>query len=225
MAWRGRGPTVRGVAGSMLAIAASVSMLLWATNGFAVVTTDAARARAVQQTPMRVPDVAVHDQRGQWRQVLSDNRDRAIIVDFIYTRCVTTCSALGGVFQQLQRAILEQGLADQVRLLSISFDPEFDTPDRLARYARVMGARDDVWSFVSPIDAVARDSLLKLFGVQVVAEGDGQWQHNAALHVVSPDGWLVRIVEMDQPAEGLRAAVASWAGIARTADGASAIAP
>jgi len=217
---------MRGVAGSVLAIVASVTMLLWATNGFAVVTTDAARARAVRQAPVRVPDVAVLDPRGQRHPMLADTGARAIIVDFIYTRCVTTCSALGGVFQQLQRAIVEQGLAGRVRLLTISFDPEFDTPERLARYSRVMGARDDIWSLVSPTSVAARDSLLKVFGVQVVAAGDGQWQHNAALHIVSPDGWLVRIVDMDQPTEALRAAVAVAAGSdGRTADRARAIVP
>ncbi len=206
---------LRAATGVAVALLTGLLLIAWATDGFAVLTTDAARARNVAATPVAVPAVAVWDQRGVNMDVLHDalrtpgQPPRAIIVDFIFTRCITLCSTLAGVYQQLQREIVAQGLEDKVRLLSVSFDVEHDSPERLARQALLMGARPDVWSFVTPNSGMGRDLLLKTFGVQVVAEKNGQWQHNAALHVVNTNGDLVRIVDIDDPAGALAAATAA----------------
>ncbi len=206
------GLIARAAAGVIVALLAGVAMLAWATNGFAVLTTDAARARNVAQAPVAVPLVNVWNADGTQTPLLYDASNagsqppRAVIVDFIYTRCITLCSTLGGVFQQLQRELIAQGLESRVRLLSVSFDVEHDSPERLARQAKLMGAQPTLWSFVTPTSKAERDSLLEAFGVQVVPEKDGQWQHNAALHIVSGDGRLVRIVDISDAAGALAVA-------------------
>ncbi len=206
------GSVWRGIVGFMTALTAGVTLLAWATDGFAVLTSDASRARAVARAPQPIPEVSVRDSRGVIHDVLldgSNDQSRAVIVDFIFTRCITLCSTLGGIYQQLQRAIVSQGLEDRVRLLTISFDVAHDTPDRLALHARVMGARPDVWSLVTPTTQAGADTLLQTFGVQVIADGAGQWTHNAALHIVTPRGELVRIVSLDDVPSALAAALAS----------------
>lgn len=206
----------RAAIGAASAVVASVLLLGWATSGFAVLTTDADRARRVARVPQPVPDVAVRSLDGTVHTVLVDSRTssaspRAVIVDFVYTRCVTVCGVLGDTYQQLQRAILERGLADRVRLLTISFDVAHDDPERLARYAMVKRVDPTVWTLATPVDTSGRDVLLQTFGIQVVSDGNGGWVHNAALHIVDPQGRLVRIVGITEVDSALDAALDAWA--------------
>lgn len=202
-----------GIAG---AVGASVLLLGWATSGFAVLTTDADRMRRVARDPQPVPSVAVRAIDGTVRPVLAEPHDttarpRAVIVDFVYTRCVTVCGVLGDTYQQLQRTILERGLEDRVRLLTVSFDVAHDDPERLARYAMVKRADATVWTLATPVDTIGRDALLQTFGVQVVSDENGGWVHNAALHVVDPRGRLVRIMDISDVDGALDAALDAWA--------------
>lgn len=215
-----RARTWRGAAGVCVALGCSVAMLSWATDGLAVLTSDAARARQVQQTPVAVPTVLVRAASGAVHEVLYDEaaeadgaplrRPRAVIVDFVYTRCLTVCGVLGGVYQQLQRAIVAGGLQDQVRLLTISFDLVRDDPASLALYARMQRADAAVWSVATPVDTAGRDRLLQTFGIQVVPDGTGGWVHNAALHIVDPDGRLVHIGDIDDIDGALARAQQAW---------------
>lgn len=217
----------RGAIGLTAAVLCSVILLSWATDGMAVLTTDAARARRVLRAPVAVPSVSVRSSSssGTEHEVLRDLtrestawtssnpgsvRPRAVIVDFVYTRCITVCGALGGVFQVLQRNIEERGLQDKVRLLTVSFDVAHDDPRSLALYARVHRANSEIWSLVTPVDTSALAQLLRTFGVQVIPDGAGGWVHNAALHVVDPHGRLVRIVDMADGEAALRAALEAW---------------
>lgn len=210
----------QGVVGVSVALLCSVATLNWATDGLAVLTTDAARARRVQRSPVVVPAVPVHNASGAVHAVLHDavrraggrssGDARAVIVDFIFTRCLTVCGVLGGTYQQLQHAITTRGLQDQVRLLTISFDLERDDPASLALYARMQRADSAVWSLVTPIDTAGRDELLQTFGVQVVPDGTGGWVHNAALHVVDPAGRLVYIGDIADVEGALARARQAW---------------
>jgi protein SCO1/2 len=66
------------------------------------------------------------------------------IVDFVFTRCGGQCPLLTQRMKKLA-TLLPPG----VRLASISVDPEYDTPERLAAYAREQGAVDPRWSFLT----------------------------------------------------------------------------
>lgn len=209
-----RAPLWRGMVGVSASLLGGVLLLGWATDGFAVLTSDRARARRVQRTPVVVPVVPVRDHRGEVHAVLHDtvSRPRAAIVDFVYTRCLTVCGALGGTYQALQHAIVARGLHDKVRLLTVSFDVARDDPTSLALYARMQRAEPRIWSLATPVDSIGRERLLRTFGVQVVPDGVGGWVHNAALHVVDPTGRLVRIVDIGDLEGALALAVQAWEG-------------
>ncbi len=66
------------------------------------------------------------------RDVLDDGKP--VAVEFIYTTCTTICPVMNQVFAQLQQKLGPD--RDRVHLVSISIDPEQDTPARLAAYAR-----------------------------------------------------------------------------------------
>ena len=87
-----------------------------------------------------VPDVdlvrAADDRRVKLSAELSDNR--AVVLSFIYTSCTTVCPLTSATLADLQDKL---GAAlDHVHLVSISIDPEYDTPERLRDYAVRFGA-------------------------------------------------------------------------------------
>jgi protein SCO1 len=80
--------------------------------------------------------------------------DRPVMLNFIFTTCPTICPLMSGVFSQVQQ---ELGPASgEVRMISISIDPEYDTPERLRAYAQRFRAGPQ-WQFLTgdPADIVA----------------------------------------------------------------------
>jgi len=86
-----------------------------------------------------VPDIELvrDDGKKVWlNQEVDDGRP--VVLSFIFTSCTTICPMISATLAQLQRRL---GPArDQVHLISISIDPEFDTPARLREYASKLGA-------------------------------------------------------------------------------------
>jgi len=125
---------------------------------------------------------------------------RVTVVDFMYTRCETICLSLGGVFQQMQRRLQQEPMAPgaAVRLLSISFDGSYDTPARLAAYARQLGADPALWQFSRVPQASESAALLRRLQVVVVPDGRGDYEHNAALLVLDAQGRLVRVFDVSE---------------------------
>ena len=161
-----------------------------------------------------VPDVELVDESGATRH-LSEWQGRAIGLTFIYTRCPLPdfCPLMDRQFAEAQQMILADAeLRGRVQLLSISFDPAYDTPAVLATHAKKVGANPSTWSFLtgtaSDIDVFAAH-----FGVSIMREGSdpGSVVHNLRTAVVDPRGKLVTIINGMQwaPSElvtGLRSA-------------------
>jgi protein SCO1/2 len=176
------------------------------THGFTVLTAEMARRQAVAAAPAAVPDLWGIDQTGKRRALLDKVDDRAVIVDFIFTRCTSVCSALGNSYQQLQADIQEEHLEKEVRLVTVSFDPEHDTPAIIADYARRLSANPETWTLLTPIDSKELRRALEVFGVVRVPAPGGQFIHNAAFNVIDRHGRLARIVDIGQPRKALAAA-------------------
>ncbi|MGB6007964.1 SCO family protein [Castellaniella sp.] len=199
---------MRWVLSMVLALAAGIGVLYSLTDGFTVLTAEAARRQAIAAHPRDIPAaVQVLDDAGRLQSLSRNLRDdgRVAIVNFFYTRCIALCLAQGSLTERLQQAIEAEGLQRQLRLISLSFDPR-DRADDLSRYAVRMGADADVWQFLTLTDAAQRSALLDMFGIMVVPAPLGEFEHNAAFHVVTPDGRLVRIVDLDDPGWALKAA-------------------
>lgn len=184
----------------VVALATGVGALYGLTDGFTVVTAESARRLDVAQHPRAIHDAQIvgdHNDIFALRNELQ-NDGRVAIINFFYTRCISLCLAQGSVTQRLQEAIEADGLRSRVRLISISFDPMDGRPE-LSRYATNMHADPAVWQFWSFKQPHQRDALLRQFGITVVLAELGDFQHNAALHVVTPDGRLARIIDIDNP--------------------------
>lgn len=181
-------------------IALAFAAAHWLSLGFEVWTAEGARRLAWVRQPAAVPEVVVESPGLQAQPLagLLSQDGRATLVDFVYTRCETVCSALGGAFQQAQAAIVSAPGLSRVRLLSISFDPTHDDVPTLAAYGARLPADPAVWRFARVADPAQLRRLLDAFGVTVIDDGRGGFEHNAALLVVDPRGRLVRAFDYDE---------------------------
>lgn len=194
----------------LLVLAAGIGAAHQVTDGFRALTTEGARRLAIEERPKSLPATIIRYESGAplpLAQALHDD-GRVTIVAFIYTRCNAVCSVIGSEFQQMQDVLRTRGLDKTVRLLSISFDAGDGQPE-LAAYAARMRAQHDTWRFARVEDARQRQDLLDTFGITVIPAPLGEFQHNAAFHIVTPDGKLVRIVDYDQPEAALEYSLAA----------------
>jgi protein SCO1/2 len=136
-----------------------------------------------------MPDFELTDQEGRAVK-LSDFRGRLVALDFIYTRCPMpdVCPRLSANFARLQKR-----LGGNIVLLSISLDPEYDTPAVLTEYAHRWRADSGTWRFLTgSVDDVRRVS--GRFGVVYWAE-EGAITHTSSTAIVDRDGRLRAVVE------------------------------
>lgn len=157
----------------------------------------AARTADILEPGAAVPDVKLTDESGASRS-LADWRGRVLAVTFVYTRCPLPdfCPRMDQNFAAVQRAVLtDAGLRDRVALVSISFDPLFDTPEVLAAHARRAGADARVWRFATG-DPEAIAGFAARFGVSVLREGadPGAILHNLRTAIIKPDGTLAVVL-------------------------------
>jgi protein SCO1 len=141
----------------------------------------------------QVPDFAMTSQDGKVVK-LSDLHGNVVALTFIYTRCPLPdfCPLMDKKFSELaQRLGSSPGRASKVRLISLSFDPEHDTPDLLRKHAQVRGATPPLWSY-----AVASHPELAKIGVPLglfYQPGDSEIAHNLCTAIIDPSGNLARL--------------------------------
>ncbi|HJV24034.1 MAG TPA: SCO family protein [Aromatoleum sp.] len=173
--------------------------VLWGgTDGFTAFTAETARRADILRSPRPLPAAVLEDQDGRVFS-LDDYRGRLLAVEFIYTRCTTICSSLGAAFRQIRDRLPPAALGRDVALLSISFDAERDDPASLKAYGRSHGADGEHWRIVRVRDAAQLNALLTAFGIVVIADRFGGFEHNAAIHLVGRDGRLAEIADLDAP--------------------------
>ena len=142
-----------------------------------------------------VPDAAFIDQDDR-RRAMSEWRGSATLLTFIYTRCPLPnfCPLMDRHFAALQQAIAsDPSLTGKAKLVSISFDPDHDSPAVLLAHAKRLKADASVWTFLTG-DRVTLDRFAAKFGVGLIRPADTtEITHNLRTMLIGPDGRLVRI--------------------------------
>jgi protein SCO1 len=179
-----------------LVLSTGMAVLAFETDGFRVVTSAGARQLSVERAPQMMPDARLVDQDGS-PFTLSAYRGRAVLVDFIYTRCPTICGVLGDDFANVLQLMKARRLSTPIDLLSISFDPRNDGRESLRLYGERFGAKAPRWRVAKPIDEHELAGLLQSFGVVVIPDGTGGFIHNDAVYVIDARGRLARILDPD----------------------------
>lgn len=195
---------MRAWAASLVVALAGAATLWFATDGLAALTAEGARRLAAIRDAPVVPPYGVQTMDGG-REVLPAGGGRVSLVEFIYTTCPTICQSAGADMAVLRDRIAAAGLGDQVRLMSVSFDPETDDVPQLAGYGELHAADGSIWTIARP-DPADLPELLDIFGVTVIPDAYGGYEHNAAILVVGPDSRLRAILDVDD-VDGAFAAV------------------
>jgi len=146
------------------------------------------KGRMVTRVPNELmPNMALWDQSG--RLVMKkDFLGHPLALNFIFTSCrvARMCPASSACMKQLGDALAKMPRASEVRLLTITFDPETDTPGVLRAYADGYGIDHARHRFLTG-DAGQIKDLMRHYGIQTLRD-DGTIVHNAALIVISPEG-------------------------------------
>jgi protein SCO1 len=123
------------------------------------------------------------DQHGD-RRPLDSLAGRIQVVGMVYTNCAYACPRM---ILDMKRIEAELGGAQDVGFVIVSIDPERDTPERLAEYAR--GARLDAerWTLLHGDDGDILE-LAALLGVQYRRMANGEFVHSNLLTVLDPSG-------------------------------------
>ncbi len=133
-----------------------------------------------------IPNFALIDQNGEFLQA-RQMRGKPFVLNFIFTRCqaATMCPASTTRMAALQDAARREGL-DGLHFLTLSFDPEFDSPGILRQYASGYGIEPDRFHLLTGPRAVI-DDLLRQFGILTIEE-DGTINHTMATLLVDAQG-------------------------------------
>ena len=141
----------------------------------------------------QIGDAALVDQDGASRP-FSSFRGHRVAVTFVYTRCPFPefCPMMDRHFRAVQQAIADTPALGDVRLVTVTMDPVFDTPAVLKRHAERRGADPRVWTFLTG-ELAAVDAFTSQFGLYVERNdrNSADITHNLVTVVVDADGRLV----------------------------------
>jgi protein SCO1 len=141
-----------------------------------------------------VPDFTLTDQSGQPVRFSTLAAGKVVALNFVYTRCALPqfCLRASNVFGVMQRRFARQYGRDLV-LLTLTFDPERDTPEVLATYAARFNADPKMWRFLTGETADVR-RVCALFGVESYLD-EGLVNHSLHTAVIDRRGRLVANIE------------------------------
>jgi protein SCO1 len=152
-----------------------------------------------------LPAVSLIDQNGN-RVSLASLKGKPVLIDFIYTSCPGPCSVLTSKLVGVAKDLGPQ-LGSQVRMVSITLDPEHDTPQKLKDYADRLGARRSGWLFLTGTPQQI-DQVLAAYKLRRLREADGSVSHMETLFLLGSDGRQRRIYNGVEVKAGLMSAEA-----------------
>src|SRR6516165_10816043 len=119
---------------------------------------------------------------------LADYRGKVVAVTFIFTLCADTCPVLTPMMSFVQDQ-LGADFGEKIRFVSITVDPERDTPEVLKDYAQAFGANLAGWAFLTGPPETIRD-VTRRYGVFASKTANGDMDHTFLTSVVDPRGVL-----------------------------------
>jgi protein SCO1/2 len=142
----------------------------------------------------QLPDFHLLNQSGKQIR-LSQFRSKVLLMTFIYTRCPLAdfCPRMSRNFAQIDKTLAtDPELYKKTHLLSVSFDPEYDTPEVLRSYGssytgKYTNETFAHWDFAAPSKADLAP-VLRFFDVGATPEKDRTITHSLSTLVIGPDG-------------------------------------
>jgi protein SCO1/2 len=172
------GPDPQGTKGTRLIVAIG-------TLALALALSLAARSMRPKALPVYgpIPDFRLVDERGVAKDA-SSMHGQVSVVDFIFTRCTSSCPRLTARMAELQSRLEHE--RSGARLVSISVDPDNDTPAVLSEYAARVRADPSRWSFLTGDEQEVERAVVLGFKVSAAKIATG-----AGTHDVIHGDWFV----------------------------------
>jgi protein SCO1 len=133
------------------------------------------------------PDFTLTSQAGNPVSI-RDLRGKVVAVTFIFASCTDTCPLLTEKMGQVQDSLGEHFGRD-IAFVSITVDPQRDTPEVLKQYAESFGADPQGWYFLTGA-ADAIESVLQRYGVYAKQTTAGDFDHTFLTSLIDPQGNL-----------------------------------
>jgi protein SCO1 len=133
------------------------------------------------------PAFTLTAQDGQ-QLALNQLRGKVVVVTFIYTACADACPLLTAKMAALQDD-LGSDFGLKIFFVSITVDPERDTPDVLTRYAQAHGANLSGWAFLTGTPDEIR-AVARLYGIYYKKQTSGDVDHTFLTSLVDQRGTL-----------------------------------
>jgi protein SCO1 len=126
-----------------------------------------------------------------------DFKGKIWVANFIFTRCAGPCPMMTSRMAEVNQALGKK--ATDVELVSITVDPEFDTPEVLKKYGEQAGASPDRWKFLTgpkeQVDTVVMKGFLQALG----REPSGTPIHSTRFVLVDREGWMRNFLDGSDP--------------------------
>jgi protein SCO1 len=146
---------------------------------------DAIHASAIASATEDIRSLPLLDQHGK-TTTLRAFEGRTLVVHFIFTHCIAACHMQVKSLKEVREALPAETRAS-VQFLSVSIDPQRDTPETLRLYGQTNGIEDGNWRFVTASPDVI-ERLTKFFAVKRDATADGQINHTLAVFLFDAGG-------------------------------------
>ncbi len=187
----GRNLEVRRVSGfglALLAVVAAVSTA--AAHSLTRLESELRdREKYFQAMGEAAPDFELLDADGGTLR-LDDLRGQVIVLNFIYATCPDVCPLHAERIAEVQAMVNQTPMKQQVRFISITTDPETDTPRAMRNYGPAHGLDPANWVFLTsgPERSVATRRLAERYGLRFDKTDDGSQIHAVVTHVIDREG-------------------------------------
>ena len=135
------------------------------------------------------PPFELVDQDGAPRS-LASLRGKTVLLDFVYANCPGPCPILTGTHVRVQK-LLPEALRGKVWFVSVTLDPERDSPEALRAYGKARGADFASWSFLTGPKPTVEDVIAR-YGVGKMPAPGGEIQHIVVSFLIDSEGRIVK---------------------------------
>lgn len=171
-----------------------ITLFYIGTDGFTAYTAETARTNTLIKEKPQLPELTLEDSKGR-EYSFDEFEGKYILMTFLYTACSTVCPQLEKNVSEIYESLPDKYIGEDIVFLSVSFDPERDTPEILDRYRTYFGSDGETWRMARIPNENQLQSILDEFEVIVIPDGEGDFQHNVAYYLVDQEGYLMDVLD------------------------------
>jgi protein SCO1/2 len=150
------------------------------------------REQYFQPIDREAPPFALADAEGR-AVSLEDLRGKVVVLHFVYTSCPDVCPLHAERIAEIQEMVNRTPMRELVQFVTITTDPEHDTPEVMRDYGPAHGLDPVNWVFLTTTPSQPEDATRKLaerFGHGFTETKDGYQAHGVVTHVIGREGRL-----------------------------------